>query len=96
MSTHGTDDPKKTQHLLSLEGAEERLHLVEANLLEEGSFDSVVDGCDGVFHMASAVLFPTTDPQVTPIRLITFANQLQVSPTIDKVEMKNKTIQALL
>ncbi|KAL6326252.1 hypothetical protein AAG906_004749 [Vitis piasezkii] len=41
------NDPKKTQHLLSLDGAQERLHLFKADLLEEGSFDSVVDGCDG-------------------------------------------------
>ncbi|XP_058198608.1 uncharacterized protein LOC131314132 [Rhododendron vialii] len=46
-------DPKKTEHLLSLEGAKERLHLFKANLLEEGSFDAAIDGCIGVFHTAS-------------------------------------------
>ena len=51
-----TDDPKKIEHLLALEGAKERLHLFKANLLEEGSFDSVVDGCDGGFHTASRLL----------------------------------------
>ncbi|KAH7865521.1 hypothetical protein Vadar_007716 [Vaccinium darrowii] len=40
-------DPTKTDHLLSLHGAKERLQLFEANLMEEGSFDSVVDGCEG-------------------------------------------------
>ncbi|GAB4832147.1 hypothetical protein Ancab_006164 [Ancistrocladus abbreviatus] len=44
---------KKTEHLLRLDGAEERLKLFRADLLEEGSFDYVVDGCDGIFHMAS-------------------------------------------
>jgi hypothetical protein len=62
-----TDDPKKAQHLLSLDGAKERLHLFKADLLEEGSFDPVVDGCHGVFHTASPVLQPSTDPQVRPI-----------------------------
>ncbi|KAL6311824.1 hypothetical protein AAG906_025781 [Vitis piasezkii] len=57
------NDPKKTEHLLGLEGAKERLHLFEANLLEEGSFDSVVDGCDGVFHTASPVVMIVDDPQ---------------------------------
>ncbi|KAM1157990.1 hypothetical protein ACFX1X_028846 [Malus domestica] len=57
------NDPKKTQHLLSLDGAKERLHLFKADLLEEGSFDAVVDGCEGVFHMASPVLMSVTDPQ---------------------------------
>ncbi|KAH7560627.1 hypothetical protein JRO89_XS10G0057000 [Xanthoceras sorbifolium] len=39
------NDPKKTEHLHALDGASERLQLFKANLLEEGSFDSVVDGC---------------------------------------------------
>eukprot|EP00257_Ricinus_communis_P025454 XP_025012868.1 cinnamoyl-CoA reductase 1 isoform X2 [Ricinus communis] len=39
------NDPKKTAHLLVLEGAKERLHLFKADLLEEGSFDAAVDGC---------------------------------------------------
>ncbi|RVW22683.1 Dihydroflavonol 4-reductase [Vitis vinifera] len=33
------NDPKKTEHLLSLDGAKERLRLFKADLLEEGSFD---------------------------------------------------------
>ncbi|KAK2986162.1 hypothetical protein RJ640_008845, partial [Escallonia rubra] len=63
--TYATDDPKKTEHLLALDGARERLHLFEANLVEEESFDSAVDGCDGVFHTASPVYqsLSVTDPQ---------------------------------
>ncbi|KAK4419581.1 Cinnamoyl-CoA reductase 1 [Sesamum alatum] len=57
------DNPKKTQHLLALDGAKERLHLIKADLLEQGSFDAVVDGCDGVFHTASPVIFASNDPQ---------------------------------
>ncbi|KAG8388991.1 hypothetical protein BUALT_Bualt02G0183000 [Buddleja alternifolia] len=57
------DDPKRTQHLLALDGAKERLHLIKANLMEEGSFDAVVDGCDGVFHTASPSYYATADPQ---------------------------------
>ncbi|KAM1974182.1 hypothetical protein ACFX15_039116 [Malus domestica] len=57
------NDPKKTEHLLSLDGAKDRLHLFKADLLEEGSFNAVVDGCEGVFHTASPVLFSATDPQ---------------------------------
>ncbi|RVW40732.1 Tetraketide alpha-pyrone reductase 1 [Vitis vinifera] len=59
--------PKKTEHLLALEGATERLHLFKANLLEEGSFESVVDGCDAVFHTASPVVLIVDNPQVYPI-----------------------------
>ncbi|KAM1157993.1 hypothetical protein ACFX1X_028849 [Malus domestica] len=32
------NDSKKTEHLRSLDGAKERLHLFKADLLEEGSF----------------------------------------------------------
>ncbi|KAL5566374.1 hypothetical protein UlMin_029538 [Ulmus minor] len=63
-SVRDPKDPKKTEHLLSLDGAKERLHLFKANLLEEGAFDSIVDGCDGVFHTASPVFTSVADPQV--------------------------------
>ncbi|KAE8665640.1 WD-40 repeat family protein / notchless protein, putative isoform 1 [Hibiscus syriacus] len=58
------NDPKKTQHLLSLDGAKERLHLFKAELLDEGCFDSVVEGCQGVFHLATPVIVSATDPQL--------------------------------
>ena len=58
------DDPNKTEHLLSLDGANERLHLFKAELLDEGSFDSVVEGCIGVFHTASPCFVDVKDPQV--------------------------------
>ncbi|GMN26255.1 hypothetical protein TIFTF001_001239 [Ficus carica] len=62
-SVRDPNDPKKTEHLTSLDGAKERLQLFKANLLEEGSFDSVVNGCDGVFHTASPVYFDVKDPE---------------------------------
>ncbi|KAE8691020.1 Cinnamyl alcohol dehydrogenase [Hibiscus syriacus] len=62
-SVRDPNDPRKTQHLLALEGAESRLKLFKANLLQDGSFDSVVDGCDGVFHTASPVYNDAVDPQ---------------------------------
>ncbi|XP_031273711.1 cinnamoyl-CoA reductase 1-like [Pistacia vera] len=56
-------DDLKIKHLHELEGAKERLHLFKANLLEEGSFDSAVDGCEGVFHTASPAFLSNYDPQ---------------------------------
>ncbi|MED6179934.1 hypothetical protein PIB30_005392 [Stylosanthes scabra] len=58
-------NPKKVDHLLKLEGAKERLQIFKADLLEEGSFDSAIDGCDGVFHTASPVMVRAliNDPQ---------------------------------
>ncbi|MFQ6635952.1 hypothetical protein Gotur_013009 [Gossypium turneri] len=44
---------KKLAHLWRLDGAKERLKLVRADLLEEGSFDDAIMGCQGVFHTAS-------------------------------------------
>ncbi|ESQ35920.1 hypothetical protein EUTSA_v10008208mg [Eutrema salsugineum] len=56
-------DQKKTDHLLALEGAKERLQLLKANLLEEGSFEHAIDGCEAVFHTASPVTLTVEDPQ---------------------------------
>ncbi|CAN1339238.1 Phenylacetaldehyde reductase [Linum perenne] len=53
----------KTQHLLSLDGAAERLQLYKADLTEDGCFDSAIHGCQGVFHTASPCFFQTTNPQ---------------------------------
>ena len=47
---------KKVGHLWNLEGAKERLQLVRADLLEEGSFDDAVMASEGVFHTASPVI----------------------------------------
>lgn len=55
---------KKLAHLWKLEGAKERLRLVKADLVEEGSFDDAILGCHGVFHSASPVLKPSSDPKV--------------------------------
>jgi hypothetical protein len=68
---YSVDDPKKTEHLRALNGAQERLQLFKANLLEEGSFDSIVEGCEGVFHTASPFYHDVKDPQVNTAYLIT-------------------------
>uniref|UniRef100_A0A7C8ZHI2 NAD-dependent epimerase/dehydratase domain-containing protein n=1 Tax=Opuntia streptacantha TaxID=393608 RepID=A0A7C8ZHI2_OPUST len=56
-------DPTKTEHLVCMDGARERLKLFEANLMQEGSFDAAVQGCHGVFHIASPVIFDSPNPQ---------------------------------
>ncbi|XP_022718607.1 cinnamoyl-CoA reductase 1-like [Durio zibethinus] len=66
-SVRDPNDPKKTDHLLALDGANERLHLFKAELLDEGGYDSVVDGCIGVFHVASPCYFNVKDPQAEMI-----------------------------
>ncbi|KAJ4951198.1 hypothetical protein NE237_028030 [Protea cynaroides] len=53
------DDPKNS-HLKELEGAEERLILCKADLLDYESLRNAIEGCQGVFHTASPV---TDDPE---------------------------------
>ncbi|KAK9276505.1 hypothetical protein L1049_006039 [Liquidambar formosana] len=49
---------EKVSFLWELTGAKERLKVMKADLLVEGSFDEAVQGVDGVFHTASPVLVP--------------------------------------
>lgn len=61
------DDTKKVGHLLQLPGANERLILCKADLLNEGAYDGVVAGADGVFHTASPFFMKNmTNPEVGP------------------------------
>ncbi|GKC81364.1 hypothetical protein Tco_1137081 [Tanacetum coccineum] len=55
--------PKETVYLLAFDGAKERLQLLQADLLKDGSFDSIVEGSDGVFHIASPFCIYTDNPQ---------------------------------
>ena len=47
----------KAAHLLSLWGGCDRLRLFRADLLNEGSFDEAVKGCNGVYHVAASMEF---------------------------------------
>jgi len=64
---HGTvrslTNPVKVDHLKSLPGAAERLHLFESDLLKPDSFEEAFAGCEGIFHTASPFFFATTDPE---------------------------------
>jgi len=53
-------NPVKVQHL---EDMKEPVHLFEADLLIEGSFDKCFTGCTAVFHVASPFQFVVDDPQ---------------------------------
>ncbi|WMV10558.1 hypothetical protein MTR67_003943 [Solanum verrucosum] len=55
------DNAEKVGFLWELEGAKERLKILKADLLVEGSFDDAIQGVDGVFHTASPVLVPYDD-----------------------------------
>lgn len=57
------ENPSKNSCLLALPGAHERLRLFKADLCEEGSFDSAIHGCHGVFHVATPTDFGSQDPE---------------------------------
>ncbi len=62
---------------MQLPGASDHLKLVSADLLEQGSFDQAVEGCDGVFHTASPAFEKNvTDPQVAPSYIDIFVSNL--------------------
>ncbi|XAR62374.1 Cinnamyl-alcohol dehydrogenase [Bertholletia excelsa] len=89
-SVRDPSDSKKTEHLTTLSGAKERLHLFKANLLEDGSFDPVVDGCECVFHTASPFYYNVEDPQVELIDpavkgTINVLGSCAKSPTLKRV-----------
>ncbi|KAF0933431.1 hypothetical protein E2562_018534 [Oryza meyeriana var. granulata] len=54
----------KNAHLLELEGAEEKLSLCRADVLDIGSLRSAFSRCHGVFHVASPV---SNDPDLVPV-----------------------------
>lgn len=57
------DNIKKVQHLLELPKAKTHLTLWKAELSLEGSFDDAIQGCTGVFHVATPMDFDSKDPQ---------------------------------
>nr|KJB58245.1 hypothetical protein B456_009G200600 [Gossypium raimondii] len=57
------DNSKKVKHLLELPKAETHLTLWKADLAEEGSFDDAIQGCTGVFHVATPMDFESEDPE---------------------------------
>ncbi|XP_030527010.1 dihydroflavonol 4-reductase [Rhodamnia argentea] len=54
---------KKVKHLLDLPEAKTRLSLWKADLTEAGSFDEAINGCTGVFHVATPMDFESKDPE---------------------------------
>ncbi|PUZ57169.1 hypothetical protein GQ55_5G406900 [Panicum hallii var. hallii] len=63
-TTRNPED-RKNAHLQSLDGAEERLSLCRADLLDYKSLCAAFTSCDGVFHVASPVL--DNDPELMAV-----------------------------
>lgn len=58
---------KKVNHLIQLPKAETNLTLWKADLTQEGSFDEAIEGCHGVFHVATPMDFESKDPEVSTL-----------------------------
>jgi len=59
-------DPSRVDHLKAMAeqvGASDRLTLVQADLMQPGSFDAAIAGCQAVVHAAASVVFNHPDPQ---------------------------------
>nr|AFK42069.1 unknown [Lotus japonicus] len=89
-------NPKKVEHLVKLDGAKERWHLFKADLLEEGSFDSAIQGCDGVFRTASPARHIVKDPQAELIGpavegTLNVLKSCAKSPSVKRVVLTSST-----
>ncbi|KAJ0237684.1 Epimerase domain-containing protein [Hirschfeldia incana] len=94
-------DKAKTEHLLALEGAKERLKLFKTDLLEECSFEQAIEGCDAVFHTASPVKFIVTDPQTELIDpavkgTINVLNTCKKTSSVKRVILTSSTVAVLI
>jgi len=57
------DDTKRAHLDVLREGYSGKLELFEADLLEPGSLDAALEGCDALIHTATAVILAAPDPQ---------------------------------
>ncbi|KAJ9186556.1 hypothetical protein P3X46_002113 [Hevea brasiliensis] len=63
------ENMNKVKHLLDLPKASTHLSLWRGELVEEGSFDDVIQGCTGVFHVATPMDFSVDrDPEADIIK----------------------------
>jgi dihydroflavonol-4-reductase len=62
-TVRGLKEGKKYEYLTSLPKAAERLVLMQAELLTDGSYDEATAGCEYVIHTASPYFLDVKDPQ---------------------------------
>lgn len=80
----------RTSHLLALPGAFERLEIVKGDLMQEADFIAAVSGCEGVFHVASPIIFASDDPETEVIKpavqgTINVLKACLLSPSVKRV-----------
>lgn len=72
---------KKVKHLLELPNASTHLSLWKADLTAESSYDSAIQGCQGVFHVATPMelLYQGQDGVYVYTLLLPFEFKCQIS-----------------
>lgn len=80
-------DPAGVDFLKVLPYAAENLSLFKGELLDEGCFDEVFDGCDCVFHLASPTLKDQNDMKMPEVYMVKYA----VEGTVNVLQSCEKT-----
>nr|BAI78343.1 dihydroflavonol reductase [Pelargonium zonale] len=78
---------KKVKHLLELPKAETNLTLWKADLAVQGSFDEPIQGCTGVFHVATPMDFESKDPENEVIKP-TIDGMLSIMKACEKAKVR--------
>jgi nucleoside-diphosphate-sugar epimerase len=85
------NDDKETKHLEALPGSDSRLRLFQMDLLDYDSIAKAIDGCNGVFHVASPCIVDQVhdprrellDPAIKgTINVLTAANKAGVKRVV--------------
>ncbi|KAK9022944.1 hypothetical protein V6N11_003180 [Hibiscus sabdariffa] len=84
------DNQKKISHLVTLQKLGD-LKIFQADLTDEGSFDTPVAGCDLVFHVATPVNFASQDPENDMIK-----PAIQGVLNVLKASAKTKTVKRVV
>ncbi|XP_042020789.1 dihydroflavonol 4-reductase-like [Salvia splendens] len=82
---------KKVKPLLELARADTNLTLWKADLSIEGSYDEAVQGCEGVFHMATPMDFEPVNPESEVIKP-TIDGMLSIMRSCAKAKTVKKVI----
>ncbi|PPD82539.1 hypothetical protein GOBAR_DD20525 [Gossypium barbadense] len=89
---------EKALHLLQLWNGGDRLRLFKADLLEEGSFDEAVKGCNGVFHVAASMEFDanTNETIESYVRSNIIDPAIKGTENLLKCCLKSKTVKRVV